>query len=69
MGKINQGVRFNFFTTGKPLTREECERVFEEGFRAGNRTESGTGHGLHFVKNVIEIHGGMVGCEPQATGI
>ena len=64
-GEDKPGVRFNFFTTGKQLTREECERVFEEGFRAGNRTESGTGHGLNFVKKVIEIHGGMVGCEPQ----
>ncbi len=67
-GEDKPGVRFNFFTTGKPLTREECDRVFEEGFRAGNRTESGSGHGLNFVKNVVEIHGGMVGCEPQANG-
>ena len=68
-GEDKPGVRFNFFTTGKPLTREECSRVFEEGFRAvGGSAESGRGHGLHFVKNVVEIHGGMVGCEPQASG-
>jgi len=67
-GEDKPGVRFNFFTTGKPLTREECDRVFEEGFRAGNSTERGRGHGLHFVKNVVEIHGGMVGCEPQPDG-
>ena len=68
-GEDKPGVRFNFFTTGKPLSREECSRVFEEGYRAvGGSAESGRGHGLHFVKNVIEIHGGMVGCEPQANG-
>ncbi len=66
-GEDKPGVRFNFFTTGKPLTRYECERVFDEGFRA-SRTESGTGHGLNFVKKVVEIHGGMVGCEPQPNG-
>ncbi len=68
-GKDKPGVRFNFFTAGKPLTRKECSQVFEEGFRAvGSSAESGRGHGLHFVKNVVEIHGGMVGCEPQANG-
>ncbi len=68
-GKDKPGVRFNFFSAGKPLTREECSQVFEEGFRAvGSSGESGRGHGLHFVKNVVEIHGGMVGCEPQANG-
>ncbi|MGO8944829.1 MAG: sensor histidine kinase [Syntrophobacteraceae bacterium] len=68
-GEDKPGVRLNFFTTGKPLSREECSRVFEEGYRAvGGSAESGRGHGLHFVKNVIEIHGGMVGCEPQTNG-
>ena len=68
-GEDKPGVRLNFFTTGKPLSREECSRVFEEGFRAvGSSAQSGRGHGLYFVKNVVEIHGGMVGCEPQANG-
>ena len=66
-GEDKPGVRFNFFTTGKPLTRYECERVFDEGFRA-NTIESGTGHGLNFVRKVVEIHGGMVGCQPQPNG-
>ena len=67
-GEDKPGVRFNFFTTGRPLSKEECERVFEEGFRTGSRTESGTGHGLNFVQNVVGIHGGTVGCEPQPNG-
>jgi signal transduction histidine kinase len=67
-GEDKPGVRFNFFTTGRPLSNEECGRVFEEGFRAGNRSESGTGHGLNFVKNVVGIHGGTVGCEPLPSG-
>ncbi len=67
-GEDKPGVRFDFFTTGWPLTGEECERVFDEGFRADSQAESGTGHGLNFVKNVVEIHGGVVGCEPQPSG-
>jgi signal transduction histidine kinase len=63
------GVRFNFFTTGMPLGEEEAARIFDEGYRAlGASQERGRGHGLHFVRNVIEIHGGKVGCEPQRYG-
>lgn len=63
------GVRFSIFTTGKPLAPEEAKKIFDEGFRASNvGREKGTGHGLHFVKNVVEIHGGEVGCEPKKYG-
>ncbi|MCE5335044.1 MAG: HAMP domain-containing histidine kinase [Desulfobacteraceae bacterium] len=68
-GSDKPGVRFNFFTTGKPLSPEEAANVFEEGFRAArDQSASGSGHGLHFVRNVVEIHGGTVGCEPQLYG-
>ncbi|ABK18387.1 sensor histidine kinase [Syntrophobacter fumaroxidans] len=68
-GEGMHGVRFNFFTTGEPLSEKEARKLFREGFRAsGSRTEKGSGHGLHFVKNVVEIHGGDVGCEPQRYG-
>jgi signal transduction histidine kinase len=63
------GVKFTVFTTGKPVRPEESDRVFDEGYRsAGSELEVGTGHGLHFVKHVIEIHGGEVGVEPQKYG-
>ncbi len=67
-GEDKPGVRFNFFTTGTSLTPEQAERIFEEGFRVGSQAESGTGHGLNFVNNVVGIHGGQVGCEPQVCG-
>lgn len=68
-GQDKPGVRFDFFTTGRPLSREESDRVFDEGFRAeGSAAGEGKGHGLHFVKNVVEIHGGIVGCDPKAGG-
>jgi signal transduction histidine kinase len=63
------GVKFTVFTTGKPVDPDESDRVFDEGYRsAGSELEVGTGHGLHFVKHVIEIHGGEVGVEPQKYG-
>jgi signal transduction histidine kinase len=68
-GEGIHGIRFNFFTTGKPLSLEESHRVFDEGYRTvGAGQERGSGHGLHFVANVVEIHGGKVGCEPQRFG-
>ncbi len=68
-GEGINGVRFNFFTTGPPLLGHEAGKIFDEGFRGtGSGPERGSGHGLHFVKNVVEIHGGRVGCEPQRYG-
>jgi signal transduction histidine kinase len=63
------GVKFTVFTTGKPITIDETNRVFDEGYRSpASELEVGTGHGLHFVKHIIEIHGGEVGVEPQKYG-
>ena len=68
-GEGTHGVRFNIFSTGVPLPEEEVAKLFQEGYRASNvEEESGTGHGLHFVRNVVMIHGGEAGCEPQRYG-
>jgi len=63
------GIKFNVYTTGFHISEEDSKKVFEEGFRGSNaQEERGTGHGLHFVKNVIEVHGGVVGYEPKSLG-
>jgi signal transduction histidine kinase len=62
-------VRFGVFSSGSPIDPGDAVHVFEEGFRI---TESegleGTGHGLYFVKNVVEVHGGIVGYNPDELG-
>ena len=64
-----KGVKFNVFTTGPHLSEEEGHRVFQEGVRG---TDSmgipGTGHGLSFIRHVIELHGGTVGYEATSEG-
>lgn len=62
-------VKFNVFTTGEHLSEVEAKTVFAEGVR-GQRSQSvpGTGHGLAFVKQVVEIHGGVSGYEPTEEG-
>lgn len=68
-GEGVDGIKFSVFTTGKPILPEEAVRLFDEGYRRpGSDLEAGTGHGLHFVRTVIEIHGGEVGVEPQKYG-
>lgn len=63
-GPGKDGIKFNVFSTGPHLRAEELDRIFEDGYRGSNSGRSpGTGHGLSFIKQVVEIHGGTVGCE------
>ena len=65
----NKGVKFNVFTTGPHLSEEEGHRVFQEGVRGTASTGiPGTGHGLSFIRHVIELHGGTVGYEATSEG-
>lgn len=68
-GPGRNGVKYNLFSTGRHISPEDRERIFEEGFRGSNASNKpGTGHGLAFVKNAIEIHGGFVGYEATQYG-
>lgn len=64
-----KGVKFNVFSTGPHLEKEEARHIFQEGVR-GKHVQGihGTGHGLSFVQHVVELHGGIVGHEPTAEG-
>jgi len=69
-GPNQRGAKFNVFTTGPHhLTGQEVEAVFSEGFRGPNsQNKPGTGHGLSFIRHVIELHGGQVGYEATGQG-
>lgn len=68
-GPGKDGAKYNVFSTGPHLNEEERERLFTEGFRGTTaKKTSGTGHGLSFIKNVIELHGGVVGYEAVEGG-
>ncbi len=68
-GPGRPGVKFNVFSTGPHIPPAEVEKIFEEGWRGSNTAgQPGTGRGLHFVKRVIELHGGVVGYEPTPLG-
>ncbi|HDQ41067.1 MAG TPA: HAMP domain-containing histidine kinase [Desulfonatronum sp.] len=68
-GPGRDGVKLNVFTTGPHIPEEERNRLFNEGFRASNtRKQPGTGHGLFFIKEIVELHGGRLGYEPTPMG-
>lgn len=68
-GPNQQGIKFNVFTTGRHLAPWEVQALFSGGFRGANsRKKPGTGHGLSFIKHVIELHGGRVGYEATGQG-
>jgi signal transduction histidine kinase len=63
------GIKLNVFTTGPHIPETERSRLFDEGFRASNsQKEPGTGRGLFFIKEIIELHGGRVGYESTPMG-
>lgn len=64
-----KAIKFNVFTTGPHFDPDEAEKLFEEGVRGkGSEKHPGTGHGLAFIKHVVELHGGQVGYESTQEG-
>lgn len=64
-----RGIKFNVFTTGPALGPQEGARLFSEGTRGGGDADlPGSGHGLSFIRHVVEMHGGRVGHEATAEG-
>jgi signal transduction histidine kinase len=68
-GPGKDGVRFNVFSSGPHIPSQDLQFIFEEGYRGSNiEGEVGTGRGLYFIRNVVETHGGQVGCDHTPDG-
>lgn len=68
-GEDRDGIKYNLFSTGPHISDSDRERLFDENFRGTNVGDKpGTGHGLSFIKNAVEIHGGTVGYEATQYG-
>ena len=68
-GQGHPGVRFDVFSSGPPIDKEDAICIFDEGFRVIQRESvEGTDHGLQFVKHVVEVHGGIVGLNAEDHG-
>lgn len=68
-GHGKDGIKYNVFSTGPHIPPEEREKIFEEEYRGSNALNKlGTGHGLTFIKNAVEMHGGVIGYEATKFG-
>jgi signal transduction histidine kinase len=68
-GHGKDGIKYNVFSTGPHIAPEEQDKIFEEEYRGSNAlNKPGTGHGLTFVKNAIEMHGGVINFEATQYG-
>lgn len=68
-GPGKDAIKPNVFSTGPHIPREERSWLFESNFRCkATRNEPGSGHGLFFAKQIVELHGGKVGYEATEMG-
>ena len=68
-GPGRAGIKLNVFSTGPHLSDNEAKSVFKDGYRGDNSFgKQSSGHGLAFVKYVVELHAGEVGYEPTVEG-
>ncbi len=68
-GAGQPGIKLNVFSTGEHIPTHEIASLFDDGFTGRNQVEDlSRGHGLAFIKYVVEMHGGQVGYEPTAEG-
>ncbi|OIQ49549.1 putative sensor-like histidine kinase YedV [Pseudodesulfovibrio hydrargyri] len=68
-GPGRPGIRVWVTSSGVPLDLDEPMDVFKPGFRADNVAhKAGTGRGLYFVRQVVELHNGRVSYAPTEEG-
>jgi signal transduction histidine kinase len=67
--ETRSALKFSLFNTGTPISQKDAILIFEDGYK---RTEDhdieGSGHGLHFVKHIVQLHEGYAGCTPRENG-
>lgn len=68
-GEGKPAVRVEVCTSGPPVDAADVPHLFEPDFRGRNTTgEYGTGHGLHFVREIVDLHGGHTGYHHDVCG-
>jgi len=61
--KENGNILINFVDTGKGITEENLQRIFEPFFSRRVVGDNGTGLGLSISKNIVESYGGKLTVE------
>ena len=61
----NGAVRFTVTDTGKGISKEYQERIFEKFFQVPESGPKGTGLGLYIAREIVRGHGGDIGVESE----
>jgi signal transduction histidine kinase len=68
---LDTKVAIEVYNDGRPLTVDQLEKLFKRFSRLdspeGKRVR-GTGLGLFLCKEIVELHGGTIRCEPREKG-
>ena len=63
------GVKVSVFSSGPHIPPDETKHLFDDNYRASNSAgQYGTGHGLFFVREIINEHKGVSGYAPTEGG-
>lgn len=61
-GPDTSGIKLFISSTGPEIPAPDATRLFDPDFRASSsKTTEGSGHGLHFVRQIVSLHKGSVG--------
>lgn len=63
---VDGAVRFTVKDTGKGISPEYRERIFERFFRVPDIEPRGTGLGLYIAREIVRSHGGEIGVESES---
>jgi signal transduction histidine kinase len=67
--ETRKALKFSLFNTGRPISQKDARLIFEDLYkRPEDQDIKGSGHGLHFVKHIVQLHEGYVGCTPREHG-
>jgi signal transduction histidine kinase len=58
-------MRFAVTDTGKGISQEYRDRIFEKFFRVPDTEPRGTGLGLYIAREIVRSHGGDIGVESE----
>ncbi|MFW6147761.1 MAG: sensor histidine kinase [Thermodesulfobacteriota bacterium] len=67
--KRRKALKFSLFNTGRPISQKDAHLIFEDLYkRPEDQDIEGSGHGLHFVKQIVQLQEGYVGYTPRENG-